>query len=330
MNQPRLRVGIIGAGRHGSRYARHAAHDVVGLQLQAICRRNEVEGRALADELGCGFTTDARDLCTRDDLDAVIFVTVPSLLDELVPLAANAGKRLLIEKPVARDLASGRRALDAIERSGAYCMAGHTLRFNTVVRAIRDRVAGLGRLDSLVFSQRFPPQLQLPWLDDPARSGGGSIVHTGVHCFDLIRFLTGLEPAAVACAKNSTYTKLTEDNFACTMTMQHSSALALVTCSRTSQVRNGLIEISGENGQLVGDHVSNRLVEITAGGPRRIEVGEPRMTVLETLRRFAADFRQEAAPAIGYRDGLRALAVADACLRACKSGRFEPVAYCPS
>ena len=330
MGTSALKIGIVGTGRHGSRYARHAARDVDGLELRAICRRNERKGRTLAEELGCAFTTDARKLCTRDDIDAVIFVTVPPLLDELVPLAAAAGKRLLIEKPVARDLDSGYRLLEAIRRCGIYCMAGHTLRFNAVVCAMQARVANLGRVDSLVFSQRFPPQPQLVWLDGPEQSGGGNIVNTGVHCFDLIRFLTGLEPAAVACAGNNTYTKFTEDNFACTITMQNSSALGSVTCARTSQIRNGLIEISGEKGQLIGDHVFNRLVEVTTDGARRVDVGEARMTVLETLRRFTADFVDGSPPAIDYQDGLRALAVADACLRSRRSGAFERVSYCPS
>ncbi len=332
-----LRTAIVGVGRHGSRYAKHAANDIDGIELVAVSRRNETEGGALARELGCEFTPEARSLCERDDIDAVIFVTVPAVLDELVPIAAANGKRLLVEKPVARDLASGRRILQAIDDAGVYCMAGQTLRFNAVAEAMRDRVAQLGRIDSLVFSQRYPPQLGHAWLDDPARSGGGNILHTGVHCFDLIRFITGLEPESVACSMHSVYTEHTEDNFAATIRLRAANtetaelgaqthpALALVTCSRSSQARNGLIEISGENGQLIGDHVLNTLAEITSAGRRVIEVGRARMTVLETLGRFAADALADAPSPIAYRDALQAVAVAEACYRANRRGSFEKI-----
>ena len=65
----------------------------------------------------------------------------------------------LVEKPVAPNVKIGSRLLRRIEEGETYCMAGHTLRFNTVCRALRAEVSSLGRLDTMVFSQRFPPQL---------------------------------------------------------------------------------------------------------------------------------------------------------------------------
>ena len=49
----------MGAGKHGSRYAAHAARDVEGLELAAVCRRDRGQGQALADQLGCGYEADA-------------------------------------------------------------------------------------------------------------------------------------------------------------------------------------------------------------------------------------------------------------------------------
>ncbi len=321
----RLRVGIVGVGRHGSRYARHTARDVEGLELVAVCRRDRDQGTALAGELGCEYTADAYELIGRDDIDAVVLVTVPDLLEDFAVAAARAGKRLLVEKPVALDLASGRRILSAIEEAGVYCMAGHTLRFNAVCRRLRQEVGSLGRIDSLVLSQRFPPQLHLGWLDRPERSGGGNILHTGVHCFDLIRFLVGLQAHSVSCTTHSIYTERTEDGFAAHLRFTDSAALGMVTCSRSSGGRNGLIEISGENGQLVADHVLNTLYRVSAEGREEVPLTEPKMTVPEALEQFAADAREGTEPLVSYRDGLAAVAVADACYRSAKSGRHERV-----
>ena len=321
-----LRLGIVGVGRHGSRYARHAAHDVPGMELAAVCRRDEHLGRELAGELGCGYSPDALDLIRRDDVDAVALVTVPDLLPELIEAAVTAGKHLIVEKPVAVDLAAGRRILRAVEGSSVHCLAGHTLRFNPVCLAVRDHVKSLGRIDSIVLTQRFAPQLQLAWIDNPARSGGGNILHTGVHGFDLVPFLTGLRPRAVACTTRSTYTKRTEDNFAAVLQLDDGQALAMVSCSRSTDSRSGHIEVSGDRGQLVGDHVTGTLDCIDNDGRRRILDGAPAATVCLLLQRFAADIASGTPPTISYRDGLAAVAVADACYRSAKSGRFEEVA----
>jgi len=320
----KLRVGIVGVGRHGSRYARHAARDIDGLELAAVCRRDSVKGKALAEELGCEYIADAKALIARSDIDAVVLVTLPSLLEELVAAATAGGKRLLIEKPAAIDTSTGARILDLIENANTYCMVGHTLRFNSVVKAIVEHIDSLGRIDTLLFSQRFPPQPQLGWLDDPALSGGGNILHTGVHCFDLLRYFTKMEPTAVSCIARRIHTQDTEDSFTAELVLP-GSALALVTCSRTTQSRNGLIEISGEKGQLVGDHVLNTLHRIDGAGVQDIPLSPPRHTVEETLQRFVADWRDQSEPMICYRDGLAAVSIAAACYRAAASGRLEAV-----
>jgi predicted dehydrogenase len=215
--------------------------------------------------------------------------------------------------------------LSAIRKAGVYSMAGHTLRFNTVVNAVRREVGRIGRIDSIVLTQRFGPQTQIEWIDDPARAGGGNILHTGVHSFDLIRYMTGLETATAACRTSSVYTESTEDNFAALLTFRDSHATGLVNCARSSPARNGLIEISGENGQLVGDHVLNTLMWITPDGVEPVELDAPKQTVQEALNALVEDARTGAAPRADFHDGLVAVAVVDACYRAAQSGRHETV-----
>ncbi len=321
----RLRVGVVGLGTHGTRYARHAALDIDGMELVAVCRRDETAGRAVADELGCDFTTDALELIGRDDIDAVVLTTVPDLLPGFIEASVDAGKRLLVEKPVARSLGEGRRIAALIDESETYCLAGHTLRFNTVCRTIRALIDTIGPIDSMTFSQGFPPQPERAWLDEPERSGGGNILHTGVHGFDLLRYFTGLEPATVCATTRSVVTRDTEDRFAAAITFHDSDALATVACSRTTAARNGLIEIVGEREHLVGDHVHNTLYRVTADGREDIALAQPAPTVREILHRLAEDARTGSAAPVTYRDGLAAVAVADACYRSAASEKFEAV-----
>src|SRR2546421_106564 len=69
-------------------------------------------------------------------------------------------------------------------------LVAHTLRFNAVVGAVRAALATIGPLHAAVLTQRFEPST-LAWLDTRAIAGGGIVLHTGVHSFDLLRHLTG-------------------------------------------------------------------------------------------------------------------------------------------
>ena len=325
----RLRVGIIGAGKHGSRYAAHVARDIDGLELVAVCRRDRAKGEALAADLGCGFEADAEALIRRRDIDAIALVTVPRLLPAFVSLAVETGKRLIVEKPVAPTLEGGLAMLAMIEKSGVYCMAGHTLRFNSAVECLRRELPSLGRLDSLLFSQRYPAQRDLVWLDTPEYSGGGNILHTGVHCFDLLRWLSGHEVESVVAQARRVSTQRTEDHFVSALAMDERGLLAQVACSRSTRSRNGLIEVTGENGQLVIDHVLGTGYRLTSQGREALTMDAPRMTVKALLERFVEDARRDAAPPITFRDGLAAVAVADACYRSIASNAFENVRPLP-
>jgi predicted dehydrogenase len=321
----KLRVAIIGAGKHGSRYATHAARDVDGIDLVAVCRRDRAKGSALASELGCEFESDAETLLRRRDIDAAILVTVPRLVPAFVSMAVESGKRLVIEKPVSPTLEGGRAILATLDKAGVYCMAGHTLRFNAAVETLRRELPSLGRIDSMIFSQRFPPQRDLAWLDNPEESGGGNILHTGVHCFDLLRWLSDLEVNSVATEARAVCTERTEDVFSSLLEMNEPGLIAQVSCSRTTNSRNGLIEVSGEHGQLVVDHVLGTGYRLSSRGREELDMDPPRMTVRHLLERLVDDARADRPPPITYRDGLAAVAVAEACYRSIASRSFEVV-----
>jgi predicted dehydrogenase len=326
----KLRLAVVGAGKHGSRYAGHAARDVEGIELVSICRRDAGKGETLARQLGCEFVADAEKLVARRDIDAVVLAAVPSLLPVLLPIAVETGKRLIIEKPVAASLDAGLPLLDLIEKSGVYCLAGHTLHFNAAVEALHRELPSLGRLDSFLFSQRFPAQPDLTWLDTPELSGGGNVMHTGVHCFDLLRWLSGCEVESVAAVLRSVHTKRTEDHFVSLLTTQREGLLAQVACSRSTDSRNGLIEVTGEHGQLVVDHVLGSGYRLGPRGREELAVESPRMTVKVLLERFVDDAKRDAPPPVTYRDGLAAVAIAEACYRSARSGSFEAVRSLPA
>jgi predicted dehydrogenase len=320
-----LRMGLVGAGKHGSRYAHHIVADLSReIRLVALWRRDREAGEAAARQYGCRYEPDVARLLAASDIDAVAIVVPPTLHAELCVAAARAGKAILLEKPAAVSRADADRIQAALARTPVHLMVAHTLRFNTVVRTLRERLADVGPLRTVFLSQRFE-RSPLEWLDQRSISGGGIIIHTGVHSFDLLRFLTGAEPESVWSRAWRTYTSETEDNFAAHIGLA-GGIHAVVMGSRATDSRSGLIEITGADGQLVADHVHHQAYFLHGATRTAIDLPPAVPTVREVLRSFAKAIRLETAPAVGWEEGRAAVAVAEACYRSVECGQTVRVA----
>lgn len=319
-----MRLGLIGVGKHGSRYARHIRDDLPGVRLTAIARRDPEHLAQAAREFGGHPYTDYRKLIACGQVDAIVAVVPPTLHVDIVRAAAAAGLPLLLEKPAAASVEAGRTICRLLASSGIPVMVAQTLRYNAVVRAFLAARAEIGPVRSLTFTQRFEPT-RLRWLDDPAVSGGGVILHTGIHGFDLMRVLAGMEADSVSCQMTSTNTMLTEDGFAATVSLGGGQALATVASARTAGARNGHIEVAGERGSLIGDHVWNRAERIVGGASEPLPLGNPAFTVREVLCDFIESVRTGGAMPIPFEEGVRAVAIAHACYESVRTGKLTAV-----
>lgn len=307
----RIGIGLIGTGRHGDRYAQHLLRDAPELELVGIARRDAALARQQAAQYGCRAFAHYRDLLAAPEVHAVIIVVPPTLHREMVLAAAAAGKAVLLEKPAAPTVEDGRAMLSAVRDAGIPLMVAQTLRYNGVVSTLKRLLPEIGPIHALRISQRFEPS-RPGWIDDPNVAGGGVMLHTGVHSFDLVHHLSGMAVERVVCETASVGTARTEDNFSATLRLEGGAALASVSGSRATASRSGPIEIAGRDGQLIGDHVFNQafLVRGTVATP--VEVPPPVPTVRETLLDFGRALATGAPMPISLLDGLRAVAVARA------------------
>ncbi|GIW46017.1 MAG: dehydrogenase [Candidatus Binatia bacterium] len=324
-----LRIGLIGTGRHGSRYAHHLTNDPLGGTLVAIARRDAAQAERQAAEYRCRAYTDFRELVAADDVEAVVAVVPPTLHRDIVAASAAAKKPLLLEKPAAPNLADGLAMLACARAAGIPVMVAQTLRYNGVVQRLLDVLPEIGTIHSLRLGQRFEPS-RPGWIDDPAIAGGGMLLHTGVHCFDLARFLTGKEVARVSCERSQVNVRQTEDNFAAVLRFRDDRTLATVAGSRATLSRSGAIEIAGERGQLIGDHVLQYATLVRGTVAEPLDVPPPVPTVREVLRAFITAVQSGSPVPIPLEEGLRAVAIVEACYRAAEAQRSVPVEEIPA
>jgi predicted dehydrogenase len=321
-----LRFGLVGVGRHGSRYAKHIHEDFPEIDLIGLWRRNAGEGKKQARQYGCRYFSTYSDLLSDKSIDAVVVALPPALNVSVCEEAAYRGKHILLEKPMAINVKEAIRIRQAVSRYGVRLMVSQTLRFNSVVIAVKARISQLGSLHSIHLSQRFEPS-PLAWLDRRDLSGGGIVLHTGVHSFDLLRFLTEEEANEVSCRINRVVTRDTEDNFSAIVTLEKSNIIASVMGSRGTKGRNGLIEVAGENGQIIADHVHNYLYEVRGMELRAVELEDPIPTVCEALKAFYDSLCQEVSFPVTIEDGVTAVAIAEACYRSAETGTWQNVSY---
>jgi predicted dehydrogenase len=127
-----LKVGVIGVGSLGFHHAR-ILRDVAGVQLVGVHDSNPARLAQVAAELGIT-AVDAQDELL-DQVQACV-VAVPTTAHERVACAAlERGVHVLVEKPIAPDLAAADRILDTAQTSGALIQIGHVERFNGALRA---------------------------------------------------------------------------------------------------------------------------------------------------------------------------------------------------
>src|SRR5262245_47207644 len=113
-----LGIGLIGLGKHGSRYARHIVEDLTDEAIVAVCRRNHIDGEAFAAAYRCTFYDDYRELVADPRVDAVVMAVPPMLHPAIVEAACRAGKPMLVEKPLATSLAAAQHIASMVSTSG--------------------------------------------------------------------------------------------------------------------------------------------------------------------------------------------------------------------
>ena len=193
-----LRVGLIGCGGIASAHAagyRALGPGVVSVTAAADTVRHLADRRAA--ELGADFSSDDyRVVLERPDVDAVDICLPHHLHAEVAIAAAQAGKHVLVEKPMACSMAECRAMVQAADAGGVVLMVAQTQRYMPSYRGVR-RLCASGELGT-IRAVRFDSMQNAPdllakdhWLFDGRLAGGGIVISVSVHRLDLMRFLIG-------------------------------------------------------------------------------------------------------------------------------------------
>jgi predicted dehydrogenase len=196
-------VGVVGCGR--------AALDA---HLPALARIAEANAVAVADPDTAALaaaerqavprrTDDYRELLAEESIEAICVATPTETHTEIALAALDAGKHVLVEKPLALSLGECDALVERAAATGLKATVGFNQRWHRLARRARTLIRGgrLGEISMLSSTFASPSLLRdvPPWRVDPAR-GGGLLALQAVHHLDLWRFLLDREIEQVSCS----------------------------------------------------------------------------------------------------------------------------------
>jgi predicted dehydrogenase len=318
-------IGLIGLGVHGKRYATHLLRgDVANARLAAVCRRDSAAGESFARENGLRHYDAYEELARAKEVDAVAVVTPSPAHLPMCKAALEAGKPVLVEKPVLHSTAEGRDLAGVLSARGGALMVAQTLRFNGVIRCLRERKSLVGEPFRLRMAFRLPAS-RLYWESDKSGPPRGTILETGVHLFDAARWIVGASPSRVFCTSARIANDRTEDFFSAELEFEGSRARCVAEVAKCSDVRAEPVDLAGTDGHLIGNARTNELALVAKSGTERVDLGPPEHTVGAVLSRFVSHILKGERMSITLEDGLKAVQIAEACVESAKTGGYVEI-----
>jgi predicted dehydrogenase len=297
-------------------------------QLTAVVGRDEERARSFAEQYGATtIYTRYEDLLADPSIDVVYLGTPNWLHAEQTVQALDAGKHVLVEKPMALTVADAERMVDAAQRAGRLLGVGFHLRHHPLLIELRRRLQSeeYGPITLVQAQWGIDMAAVTGWKVDPNLAGAGSIMGLGVHLIDLIHWLTGREVSAVTAWADGPSARYPVEFLTLAVLELNDGTIGQVTCSRRlPHSRNhltvytpgarltaeGVISMRGEGELLVGRNGAEDRVEMPLPNPYGAEIAAFSRAV-QTGTPFAASGE----------DGLRVVQVTTRLIEAAEAGK---------
>jgi predicted dehydrogenase len=326
----KIRYGIIGLGAFAERTIAPAIQASPNSELVAIQKRSmsKAQEKAIAFHVPLAFDS-AETLANHPDVDSVFIVSAVVQHKEDVLAAAQAGKHVLVEKPMAMTTEEAKQMIAACHQNRVKLMVAQMVRFSPLIARMKELINSgiIGKVAFVraeyMYDARFS---QRRWLQERKIAGGGSTFDIGVHCLDTIRFLLNDEIVSVKSQLSPTPTE-TETEKISLMALKFSQGTpASIYCSFLSPIRRAFLEIVGQEGILSAENfpMSGLSVPLKIMLGHNNLVSETREEIIivpnlyeKEVTAFSESILNNSAPPISGEEGLKNQIVLDEAMQGC-------------
>ncbi len=261
----KIRWGVIGAGGIADRRTIPGMMLCDNAELVAVMEINDELAEKCRAKWGCpkAYTSEA-DLLADPDIDAVYIATPVVFHAKQAMMAADAGKHILIEKPLAMTSDEGQRIIDYCESKGVKIAAGLMMRYGSYIQAMKQAVADgqIGRpVSGYAQFTCWYPDMPGNWRQSKKNGGGGCLMDMGVHCIDLLQYVLGSRVKEVAAFHDTlSFQYEIEDSSTVMLRMENGCQCVVQTNFNVpDDAAKWRFELFGDQGRLLGQNVIGQI-----------------------------------------------------------------------
>jgi predicted dehydrogenase len=285
----RVRWGLVGCGDIARKRVAPALRDLDDCELVAVSRADASRAESFAHEFGAKkWHADWHDLVKDAEVEAVYVSTPVHLHAEQAVAAAEAGKHVLCEKPMALTAAECGRMNAAAEANGVLLGVAYYRRFYPAVERVRE-ILGSGEIGVPVVAQvnafeRFDPAPDNPrrWLLDKRHSGGGPMFDFGCHRIEVFLNLFGDAQAVRGLAGNVLFNREVEDT-ACALIQFGRGTQGVISVTHAARETQDTLEIFGSDGSIRIEVLNEGRLRVRTKDGERVESHPPHANLHQPL-----------------------------------------------
>jgi len=242
-----IRLALVGCGKLG-RVHLQCMTQIPEAEFAAYSDVSEAAAQSCLEEFGGDYaTTDTSRILEDDSIDAVYICTRHDSHAPLAIAAAQAGKHILIEKPLALNIEDCEKIAQSVQESGVYLMPAFKMRYYPLIRKTREFIPNPHVLVGQMMDARWQDG---SWVQDPVQ-GGANVHSQGCHTTDILRYLAGSEPRVLWAAGGS---------------LTHPGHPCIDQCVASIQFENGNVASWIQGDAAVAPYVSKFFIEVFGDG----------------------------------------------------------------
>ncbi|MFH1294742.1 MAG: Gfo/Idh/MocA family oxidoreductase [Candidatus Aenigmatarchaeota archaeon] len=322
-----LKTAVIGVGNMGKHHARLYSQ-LEESELIAVSDLDETAGKEIGENFNCKFYKDYKEMLRKEQID-VVSVVVPTMFHKDVSVACmNAGKHVLVEKPISDSIENATEMLDAAKRNDVKLAVGHIERFNPAVQKLKTLVkeGKLGEITSVMAKRvgLFPPQIK----------DANVIIDLASHDIDVFNYILEKEPKKIYASAGKALINKREDYAELFMRYNGTNAIIQVNWITPVKIRN--LSVTGTKGYAELNYISQSLTlyeskyerkfgdfgdfVVKFGEPNKIDVPIKKDEPLKLeLKSFLKSVETDQEPLVNGKVGLKTLEIALEAIRMARS-----------
>ncbi|MEQ1645146.1 MAG: Gfo/Idh/MocA family oxidoreductase [Pyrinomonadaceae bacterium] len=305
-----VKWGLIGAGDIARKRIAPAMRDLSNCELVSVSRSRAELAEEFAKEFGASkWFGDWRELIADPEIDAVYIATPVFLHAEQTIAAAQAGKHILCEKPMALNVDECDWMLAACRANNVKLGIAYYRRFYPVIERIKEIIAdgeiGKASVAQINSFEYFDPEPDHPrhWFVEKDKSGGGPMMDFGCHRLEIFTSLFGEVSRVSSLVSNAALGREVEDTATALMQFKGGTCSS-VTVTHASSEPQDTLHIFGTLGSIHVPFLNSGEMTINIGGEVRKESHPPAANFHEPLiAEFAESILQDRQPAVVGEDG---------------------------